>query len=199
MTTDHHILETALHRFKTYGVSAVSMDDLAEVLGMAKSTLYQHFSSKDALVDAVMQHLTKQWDALITTVISEPINPIQKIIKLQYQGIQEIQQLSPVFLFDLKRRYEGCFTTYKDYKHHFVYEVMYQLLEDAKTQGMLLEHTDIQAVCELHFFQIERIVQERKKEVEPFSAIKLLEHLVLPNLRGIVKPEFVGEVCTCSP
>ena len=196
MITDHHILETAMHRFKTYGVSAVSMDDLAEVLGIAKSTLYQHFPSKDALVDAVMHYLMKQWDALIDNVISEPLNPIQKIIKLQYQGIQEIQQLSPVFLFDLKKRYEDCFVQYKDYKNHFVYEVIYQLLEDAKTQGMLLEYTDIQAVCELHFFQIEHIVQERKNEAEPISAIKLLEHLVLPNLRGIVKPEFAGEVCS---
>lgn len=193
MITNHHLLEVALHQFKTYGVIAVSMDDMAETLGMAKSTLYQRFSSKDDLVDAVMLHLTQQWDTMIAEVCSKPLNPIRKIIKLQYLGIKEIQELSPVFLFDLEKRYIDCYNQYQNYKNHFVYEVLYQLLEEGKTQGMLIEGTDIQAVCELHFFQIERIVQERKNTLEPFSAIKLLEHLVLPNLRGIVKPEFGHE------
>lgn len=194
MTTNHHILETALRQFKTYGVSAVSMDDMAKTLGMAKSTFYHHFSSKNELVFAVMQHLTQKWDTIISELTSLPINPIQKIIKLEYQGIREIQQMSPVFLFDLKKRFHNSFNLYNDYKNHFVYEVIYQLLNDAKTQGMLLEHIDIHAVCELHFFQIERIIQEQKNDSVPFSANIILANFILPGLRGIVKKEFVSEV-----
>ena len=41
--------------FMRYGIRSVSMDDIAGQLGMSKKTLYQYFSDKDELVDAVMQ------------------------------------------------------------------------------------------------------------------------------------------------
>jgi AcrR family transcriptional regulator len=49
------IQEKANEMFMRYGIRSVSMDDIAGQLGMSKKTLYQYFSDKDELVDAVMQ------------------------------------------------------------------------------------------------------------------------------------------------
>src|SRR5919109_5061195 len=48
------IIAAARHHFFTHGFRGVTMDDLAEELGMSKKTLYVFFPSKTDLVRAVL-------------------------------------------------------------------------------------------------------------------------------------------------
>src|ERR1035437_2727022 len=52
------ILDAARVHLFTYGYSALTMDNLAAELGMSKKTLYVHFPSKDALVEALIVGFT---------------------------------------------------------------------------------------------------------------------------------------------
>jgi hypothetical protein len=60
------ILLKAKALFMQYGIRSVSMDDIANSLGMSKKTLYQYYADKDELVDAVVeQHINEiQCDCL---------------------------------------------------------------------------------------------------------------------------------------
>jgi TetR/AcrR family transcriptional regulator len=52
--TPDRILDAALASFGTRGYEATSLDDLAATLGLRKQTILYHFSSKQALLDAVI-------------------------------------------------------------------------------------------------------------------------------------------------
>src|SRR5688500_346691 len=54
MDTKERIREQAHELFMQYGIRSVSMDDIANQLGMSKKTLYQYFADKDQLVEAVV-------------------------------------------------------------------------------------------------------------------------------------------------
>jgi Transcriptional regulator len=54
--TKEHILMEATILFAKNGYAAVSMRDLAEVIGIKPASLYNHFDSKEALWDAVLDH-----------------------------------------------------------------------------------------------------------------------------------------------
>ena len=54
--TRERILDAALERFGTRGVEAVSLDDIALVVGVRKQTVLYWFPSKDELVDAIRNH-----------------------------------------------------------------------------------------------------------------------------------------------
>ena len=56
--TKEHILMEATILFAKNGYSAVSMRDLAEVIGIKPASLYNHFDSKEALWEAVLDHTT---------------------------------------------------------------------------------------------------------------------------------------------
>ena len=56
--TKEHILMEATILFAKSGYSAVSMRDLAEVIGIKPASLYNHFDSKEALWEAVLEHTT---------------------------------------------------------------------------------------------------------------------------------------------
>ena len=49
------ILETARELFYTEGIHAVGIDTIIQQSGVAKATLYHHFASKEALIEAYLQ------------------------------------------------------------------------------------------------------------------------------------------------
>ena len=55
------ILATAYELFSHRGIRAVGVDEIIETAGVAKATLYRHFSSKDDLVLAYLQRREDVW------------------------------------------------------------------------------------------------------------------------------------------
>ncbi len=55
------ILEAAYELFSRRGVRAVGIDAIVERSGVARMTLYRHFSSKDALVLAFLERREERW------------------------------------------------------------------------------------------------------------------------------------------
>jgi len=49
-----HIVDAARGHFFSHGFRSVTMDDLAEELGISKKTLYAHFPGKIDLLEAVL-------------------------------------------------------------------------------------------------------------------------------------------------
>lgn len=59
------------------GFSAVTMDALAEAVGISKATLYQHFDSKDALLAALLTQQIDRFSAWLESAAARP--PIEQL------------------------------------------------------------------------------------------------------------------------
>jgi AcrR family transcriptional regulator len=55
------IIRTAYELFRSYGVNTVGVDRIVADAGVAKTTLYRHFRSKDALVVATLERHRELW------------------------------------------------------------------------------------------------------------------------------------------
>lgn len=53
--TRQSILDTAAHIFRTRGYSSTRLTDIAAEIGMKAGSLYYHFDSREALVEAIME------------------------------------------------------------------------------------------------------------------------------------------------
>lgn len=60
------IMQHAAEIFAAAGIRAVTMDQLAERLGIAKVILYRFFSSREELIGSILEHTTAQLEALNT-------------------------------------------------------------------------------------------------------------------------------------
>ena len=58
---DERLLETAYELFSARGVRDVGVDELVERAGVAKATLYRHFTSKDELILAFLELRDERW------------------------------------------------------------------------------------------------------------------------------------------
>ena len=60
--TKQEILEAALELFSVQGFESTSISQIASAVGIRKASLYSHFESKQALLDALVQEVLKQYE-----------------------------------------------------------------------------------------------------------------------------------------
>ena len=89
MTTRDRILETSLDLFGTRGVDAVSLDEIARVVGVRKQTVLYWFESKDALVDEVLavaaSELVVVIDAALRAAPDDPLDRIDAVVRAVFR------------------------------------------------------------------------------------------------------------------
>ena len=61
--TKREILEAALDLFSVQGFEATAISQIANVVGIRKASLYSHFESKQAILDALVKEVMEQYEA----------------------------------------------------------------------------------------------------------------------------------------
>ncbi|ABW26266.1 TetR/AcrR family transcriptional regulator [Acaryochloris marina] len=83
------ILETACELFYREGIQNVGIDRIIAESGVAKMSLYNHFKSKDALIEAFLRQRDQQWrEWFVTRVEERSDDPKQRLLSL-FDVLQE--------------------------------------------------------------------------------------------------------------
>lgn len=62
VNTKQEILEAALDLFSVQGFEATAISQIADAVGIRKASLYSHFESKQAILDALVKNILEQYD-----------------------------------------------------------------------------------------------------------------------------------------
>lgn len=114
MEATQTILTKASELFCRYGIKSVSIDDICHELGMSKKTFYQHYSTKDELVDAILelnlatteQHLGEYMDG---KEFGELINLYSEYNRTTKNDVRRI----PALVYDLQKYYPAQFASFQ--------------------------------------------------------------------------------------
>ena len=86
--TRERILDAALERFGTRGVEAVSLDDIALIVGVRKQTVLYWFPSKDELIDAVLEEAAHELavvvDAAVRAAPAHPLDQVDAVVRAAF-------------------------------------------------------------------------------------------------------------------
>lgn len=86
-TRETAILDALGELSSAHGFAQVTMDDLAEAVGISKATLYQHFASKDEMLIRLMAHHTALFVAWLTgTADQQPLERLRLTMRYLMEG-----------------------------------------------------------------------------------------------------------------
>ncbi|MDK2910027.1 MAG: hypothetical protein PWR20_1594 [Bacteroidales bacterium] len=145
-----NILDRCLGLFYQYGIRSLSMDDIAQRLGISKKTLYHFFSNKDDLVRQVIGYLSQRHREKYDAIISGPGNAIDKLLKASMMACDEMRYYNPVMTFDLQKYHadivEGHLKTEKAYFREKIRENLIQGIEE----GLYRPELNVELVATLY-------------------------------------------------
>ena len=99
--TKQRILEKSLELFSTKGYDAVSVGEIAKAVGIKAPSLYNHFPSKQAIFDAILETTSAHYQK-DTAEISVHVQDSQKDIPV-FSHISEelVEKVRQIFLYSL--------------------------------------------------------------------------------------------------
>jgi AcrR family transcriptional regulator len=87
--TRDRIIDASIDLFGTRGVASVSLDEIARDVGVRKQTVLYWFSSKDALVDGVLDAVAAELfvviDAAVRAAPDDPLERIDAIVRAVFR------------------------------------------------------------------------------------------------------------------
>ena len=97
-----HIIASASQIFSHYGFKKTTMEDIAKVLKMGKSSIYYYFKSKEEIFEAVVFFEANTLRNELTATIKSVDSPIDKMKYYVYVRMKSFEKLSNYYnaIFD---------------------------------------------------------------------------------------------------
>jgi len=98
------ILKTAIQEFRSKGIKAVKMDDIASMLSVSKRTLYEIYDNKEQLLMECVEEEYNGQMRHITEFAQDPQHSVMDVILEFYRfQMQNLRHMSPVYYTELHR------------------------------------------------------------------------------------------------
>jgi AcrR family transcriptional regulator len=163
---DPYVKETWAKELATlylqYGLGKFTMDKIAKKLNISKATLYKYFSSKDEIIDAVVQYKIKEIIAFEDLLVDDNIDFSERFFDIIKTASIMLAEISGQFLHDTKIKHPELFVKMDTFSDRALYaaEKFYQqgieigVLNDIDPKILALtDKMFIQAVSNPKFLQ----------------------------------------------
>jgi AcrR family transcriptional regulator len=171
MEAKERILLRAHELFNKYGIRSVSMDDLAAQLGMSKKTLYQYYTDKDELVDAVFVAMMDQNQTQCKLDRQHSENPIHEVF-LAFDMVQDMfANMNPSVLFEMQKYHPATFRKFQEYKNGFLYQMIRTNIEAGIKEELYRPDIDVDVVTR---YRIHSIMLAFDSETFPSNRTRLV-------------------------
>ena len=129
MEVKDRILKKAADLFMRYGIRSITMDEIATQLGISKKTIYQFFTDKDEMVEAVIDEEVCTNESECRRCQGDSENAVHEIF-IALQIMEELlKAMNPLIMYDLEKHHPKAYKKFRDHKYRFLYEMTKQNLE----------------------------------------------------------------------
>ena len=193
------ILNKALQLFFKYGVRSISMDDIANQLGISKKTLYNHFENKADLIEKIMlAHINGEQD-MCEGLINKKSNAIDQLAEIYQFNLSNHGAINPTLIFELKKYYGKVWQHFEDHKHNYIQESVFKNIEYGQEQGLYRKDLNAQIISRIYTNRIDMIIDGDVFPRTEFSFKDVMKELFIYHIRGIATPAGIAHLETTQP
>jgi TetR/AcrR family transcriptional regulator, cholesterol catabolism regulator len=180
------IIQKAAELFVTLGFKSVTMDDIANELGISKKTIYTHFSNKTELVKEVTHYLFDNIACGIDGIRAEEKNPIEELYEIKKYVMLQLKDEKSSPQYQLQKYYPEIYDTLKGKHFEKMHTCTLVNLQRGIAQGLYRENLDIEFVARIYFIGVNGIKDNTLFPLQKFPKAALFEEYLEYHLRGIV-------------
>jgi len=182
------IVAGARRHFFAHGFRGVTMDDLADELGMSKKTLYAHFASKTALLEVVIGDKLSRVDADLGRVMGagDFSAQLHGLLACMRGHTEEIQ---PAFVRDVRREAPELFALIQDGRRKVIQRHFGKLLEAGRKAGSIRRDIPTKLLIEILVGAVDAIVNPARLGEFGLTPRTGFAHIVSVFLEGALVRE----------
>ncbi|MDQ7916338.1 TetR/AcrR family transcriptional regulator [Mesonia sp. MT50] len=180
------ILNKATEMFLDLGFKSVTMDDIAENLGISKKTIYAHYKTKSKLVEACSIELYNSITEGIDEIIAEELNPINEILCIHQYILKRLREEKSSPQYQLKKYYPNIDKNLRLNKMVRMKECVVCNLNRGVKEGLYRKDIRVDIVYRFYYMMLEGIKNSEYFPEENYPTSFLVKHFLDYHIRGIV-------------
>jgi AcrR family transcriptional regulator len=158
--TKNRILDRSLEHFLQFGFSKVTMNEIAEDLGMSKKTLYLYFPSKEEMLLAVMNRLHTETASKIDTFVDDQsMDFVQKLREILNVVADFHTRMNPHFLTDLYKHAPEAGKCSSEFRHDRMRSVISRLVNEGTQKGVFKKDVNEEMIALIYAGALQMILQ----------------------------------------
>lgn len=177
------IVSQARRHFFAHGFRGVTMDDLAEELGMSKKTLYAHFSGKTAILEAAIAEKFGDVDTDLKAISSDQSSDFTAKLRHLLECLERhLEEIRPPFVRDMRREAPEMFQRIEALRRERIQRHFGELFDKGRRSGLIRKDIPANVIIEILLAAVEGIMNPRKVEelgLTPKTAFMALVRVVL--------------------
>ncbi|MCY0899787.1 MAG: TetR/AcrR family transcriptional regulator [Firmicutes bacterium] len=143
-TTRRHLFDVALSLFRAQGFAETRVDEIIETAGVAKGTFYVHFPSKDAVLAAYADEITRD---LMPQLPSWLTRPPRDAIAAVFEALNVYVKRDRRFIGDVIR-VELMGDPWEDGKPSALTQILSPILAQGQMQGLVRSDLPVAVVAQ---------------------------------------------------
>ena len=145
------ILDKATEMFLSLGFKSVTMDDIADELGMSKKTIYQHFKTKTALVEATAFYIFESICSGIEFICEAALNPIEELFHIKRFVGDYMKDKKSSAQFQLKKYYPRIYERLILKQFEVMRESVSENIAKGIEMGLFRKELDVDFIARIYF------------------------------------------------
>jgi AcrR family transcriptional regulator len=159
----HRIVSAARCHFFAHGFRSVTMDDLAEELGMSKKTLYASFAGKTDLLRAVLldkfRNIETDLERIASGASTDVLDSLHQLLACVQRHAEEIQ---PPFVRDIRREAPEMFLLVQSRRRDVIQRYFGKILDEGRRAAIFRKDISTRLMIEILLGATEAIMNPPK-------------------------------------
>ncbi len=183
------IIHKATELFINLGFKSVTMDDLANEMGISKKTIYSHFRNKTELVEETTMTMCDFITCGIDNIVSLAKNPIEELYEIKKFVMVHLKDEKSSPVYQLQKYYPKIHMALKQKQYESMHGCVSENVRRGMEMGIYRDNLDVEFVSRIYFSGVTSIKDNSLFPTEIFSKAQLLDYYLEYHLRGIVTPK----------
>ncbi|WP_299798332.1 TetR/AcrR family transcriptional regulator [uncultured Maribacter sp.] len=183
------IRDTASQLFLERGFKSITMDDIANEIGMSKKTIYSEYSNKTSLVEDCVMNKFCDLSNGIDLIIAMKKNAIEELYEIKKYVMSHLNDEKSSPQFQLMKYYPKIHKNLKLMQFDKMHKCILLNVDRGLEQGLFRDNINPEFVARIYFSGLNSIKDQNMFPLEQFPIGKLMDSFLEYHIRGIVTPK----------
>ena len=180
------IIHKSAELFLTLGFKSVTMDDIANEMGISKKTIYVHFANKTKLVEAVTFELFETICDGIDCICDASINPIEELYDIKMFVMHHLKNEKSSPQYQLKKYYPQIHKVLTQKQFEKMHDSVKHSLQKGVDTKLFRSNINVDFISRMYFNGMTGIKDDSIFPKEVYTMNYLMESYLEYHLRAIV-------------
>ncbi len=192
----NRIVQGAEDLFLKFGVSKVTVEEIADELGMSKKTLYQYFPSKDELVKTVADKSMSESNSFCHAIsCNASLNVIEKLKGMINFVATLYARMGRSLLQDLRKNFPEIWKAVQEHRRRSILNDFGKILHDGVQEGVFRKDIDEKLAIMIYLSTVEALLSPDVLVELPHAPAQVFEAISKVMFEGLLSEEGRAKFC----